>query len=87
VAPETLAEDPEPQAVFVLLLGEPSCVLAGEEVPASPMWRPRKHLAYMYVILGNKKPSVKRFQQETVTCTRTGGSSGLRIKSTPLEEK
>jgi len=87
VAPETLAEDPEPQAVFVLLLGEPSCVLAGEEVPASPMWRPRKHLAYMYVILGKNRLSVKRFYRNQVSCPKTAEVSSLGIKSTPLEEK
>jgi hypothetical protein len=87
VAPETLAEDPEPQAFFVLLLGEPSCVLAGEEVSASPMWRPRKHLAYMYLILGKNRLSVKWFQRETVTCTTTAEVCSLGTKSTPLEEK
>lgn len=41
----------------------------------------------MYLILEKSRLSVKRFQRETVTCTTTGGSSSLVIKSTPLEEK
>jgi hypothetical protein len=50
------------------------------------MWRPET-VAYMYLILGKNRLSVKQFQQERVYLQDNSGSSSLRIKSNPLGGK